>query len=94
MKYKVEISSQAEVDLRSIYEHVVFVLPAGEKAERLLDLLERRIRSLGSEHFEKEEGEPWKSRGLRKMQAADFIVYYVVNEQAKTVTVIRVAWEV
>lgn len=94
MKYKVEISAQAEIDLRGIYEHVVFVLPVGAATEKLLDLAETKLKELEEipESFQKEEREPWKSRGLRKLQAENFLVYYVVNEQVKTVTVIRVAY--
>lgn len=91
MSYKVEVSSQAEVDLRGIYEQIVFALPKSEDTKNRLRLLETEIMRLGTATgYWKEEKEPWKSRGLRKFPIGHFLLYYIVNEEMGIVTVIRV----
>lgn len=40
MKYKIEISEQADKDLRNIYEYIAFELQAPENASGQIDRLE------------------------------------------------------
>ena len=47
MIYTVEISKQADVDLRSIYEYIAFTLLSAENAIRQLNRLEESIMGLG-----------------------------------------------
>ncbi len=46
MIYDIQISSQAESDLRSIYEYIAFELQSAQNAVRQLLRLEERINSL------------------------------------------------
>ena len=48
MKYKIEISEQADKDLRNIYEYIAFELQAPENASGQIDRLEKHILSLDS----------------------------------------------
>ena len=94
MIYEVEISEQAEVDLRGIYEYIAFSLLAPESAGNQLDRLEEGILSL--EQFPMRhrvyEEEPWYSRGLRILPVDNFVVFYIPNEETAVVTVIRVLY--
>lgn len=44
------------------------------------------------ERFSIVEDEPWKSRGYRKMPVKNFLVYYYVDEENKTVWVTAVVY--
>ena len=67
MIYEVELSEQADSDLRGIFEYISFELQSPENASGQLDRLEEQILSLDTmpERYRKYEKEPWKSRGLR-----------------------------
>ena len=67
MIYEVEISEQADSDLRRIFEYIAFELQSPENASGQLNRLEEQILSLDMmpERYRKYEKEPWKSRGLR-----------------------------
>ena len=67
MIYEVELSEQADSDLRGIFEYIAFELQALENASGQLERLEEQILSLDTipERYRKYEKEPWKSRGFR-----------------------------
>lgn len=67
MNYEVELSIQADADLRGIYEYIAFTLLAPENAGGQLDRLEAGIMSLDKypTRHRVYEKEPWHSRGLR-----------------------------
>lgn len=93
--YEVVTTEQAESDLRGIYEYIAFELLSPENAARQLDRLEENI--LGLETFPEKlrgyEKEPWKSRGLRVMPVDNYLVFYISDKEAETVTVIRVMYD-
>ena len=92
MKYRIEISRQAEIDIREIYSYIAFSLLAPESALGQIDRIEQKIKILDfmPEKFRVYEKEPWQSRGLRLMPVDNFIVFYLVDET--TVTIIRVMY--
>ena len=67
MIYEVEVSEQADRDLREIFEYIAFELQSPENAIGQLDRLEEQILSLDAmpKCYRKYEKEPWKSRGFR-----------------------------
>ena len=62
MIYEVELSEQADSDLRGIFEYIAFELQSPENASGQLDRLEEQILSLDTmpERYRKYEKEPWK----------------------------------
>lgn len=92
MSYGVELSEQAENDLRAIYEYIAWVLAAPQAAAHQFDRLEEKILSLGElpERCHRYEKEPWHSRGLRRMPVDHYSVFYLVDEQS--VYVLRVIY--
>lgn len=94
MIYEVEISAQADVDLRSIYEYIAYELQSPENAIGQLDRLEEDIMKLGQmpERFRQYEKEPWHSRGLRIMPVANYCVLYIPDAEKAVVTIIRVMY--
>ena len=94
MIYKVEVSEQADSDLRGIFEYIAFELQSPENASGQLDCLEAHILSLDMmpERYGKYEKEPWKSRGLRVLPVDNYVVLYIPDSNKKVVTILRVMY--
>ena len=94
MIFEIEISEQADADLRGIFEYIAFELQSPENASGQLDRLEESIMSLDQmlERFREYENEPWHSRGLRLMSVDNYCVLYISNKEDAVVTIIRVMY--
>ena len=94
MIYEVEVSEQADSDLRGIFEYIAFELQSPENASVQLDRLEKHILSLDTmpERYRKYEKEPWKSRGLRVLPVDNYVVLYIPDSDKKVVTILRVMY--
>lgn len=94
MIFEIEISEQADSDLRGIFEYIAFELQSPENASGQLDRLEESIMSLDQmpERFREYENEPWHSRGLRLMPVDNYCVMYIPNKEDVVVTIIRVMY--
>ena len=95
MLYEVTTTDQDESDLRGIYEYIAFELLSPENAAGQLDRLEEQI--IGLETFPEKyriyEKEPWKSRGLRIMAVDNYLVFYILDKDARIVTIVRVLYD-
>ena len=94
MKYKIEISEQADKDLRNIYEYIAFELQAPENASGQIDRLEKHILSLDSmpEKYRIYDKEPWKSRGLHILPVDNYVVLYIPDTDTKVVTILGIMY--
>lgn len=94
MIYEVEVSEQADSDLREIFDYIAFELQSPENASGQLDRLEEQMLSLYTmpERYRKYEKEPWKSRGLRVLQVDNYVVLYIPDSDKKVVTILRVMY--
>ena len=94
MMYEVEVSEQADSDLRGIFEYIAFELQALENASGQLERLEEQILSLDTipERYRKYEKEPWKTRGLRVLPVDNYVVLYIPDSNKKVVTILRVMY--
>ena len=94
MMFDVQISEQADIDLRGIFEYIAFELLVPENAAGQLDRLEEAISELDHmpEKFRRYEREPWRSRGLRVLPVDNYLVFYISDMETKIVTVIRVMY--
>ena len=94
MIYEVELSEQADSDLRGIFEYISFELQSPENASGQLDRLEEQILSLDTmpECYRKYEKEPWKSRGFRVLPVDNYVVLYIPDSDKKVVTILRVMY--
>ena len=87
MIYEIEVSEQADSDLRGIFEYIAFELQSPENASGQLDRLDKM-----PERYRKYEKEPWKSRGLRVLPVDNYIVLYIPDNDKKVVTILRVMY--
>ena len=94
MIYEVEVSEQADNDLRGIFEYIALELQSPENASRQLDHLEEQILSLDTmpERYRKYEKEPWISRGLHVLPVDNYVVLYISDSNKKVVTILRVMY--
>jgi toxin ParE1/3/4 len=94
MIFEIEISAQADNDLRNIYEYIAYELQSPGNAKGQLDRLEDSILGLDQmpERFRAYEHEPWHSRGLRIMPVDNYCVLYIPNIEKAVVTIIRVMY--
>ena len=94
MIYEIEVSEQADSDLRGIFEYLAFELQALENASGQLERLEEQILSLDTipERYRKYEKEPWKTRGLRVLPVDNYVILYIPDSDKKVVTILRVMY--
>lgn len=94
MNYEVRLTTQAENDLRGIFEYIAFDLQSVQNAAGQLDRLEQSIASLDQmpERFRVYENEPWRSRNLRIMPVDNYLVFYIPNHEEQIVHIMRVMY--
>ena len=94
MKYIVSLTEKANKDIAEIFEYISNNLCEKEIAVNIIDLLEKNIRSLDEMpgRYKLYEAEPWKSRGLHVMPVKKYLVFYLIDSEAKSVNVIRVIY--
>lgn len=94
MIYEVEVSEQADSDLREIFEYIAYELQSPQNASGQLDRLEEQILSLDTmpERYRKYEKEPWKSCGPRVLPVDNYVVLYIPDSDKKVVTILRVMY--
>lgn len=92
--YTIQITEQADADLRSIYSYIAIHLQALENAAGQLRRLEAAISALDQmpERYHRYEKEPWRTRNLRVMPVDHFVVFYIPDKDTHSVTIIRVLY--
>ena len=82
--YSVIYSPQAFLDLSELYEYIRFTLQVPKTAEkqRSLETMPMRYTLIN--------WEPWCSKGIRRVPVDNYTVFYQVDENQMTVTVIRI----
>lgn len=88
MIYSVNISSQADKDIRAIYEYIALSLMSPENADAQLSRLEERINNLDNlpKRF------PIYKNDIRFMPVDNYLVFYTVDDNLKNVSVLRVMY--
>ena len=90
--YSVIYSPEAKDDLREIYSYIAFDLKAPDTAEGQVNRIRKEIRSLDfmPARYAIVDWEPWRSMEMHRVPVDNFVVYYVIDTQNRTVTVIRI----
>ena len=94
MNYTVNISRQAQYDMRTIFEYIAFTLMEPKIAEKQFARIEKAINSLDKmpERFRLYEKESWRNRNLRVMPVDNFLTFYTVDNLSYIVTVVRIMY--
>ena len=94
MKYRIQVTIQAKEDLIAIYEYIAIELLSPEYASGQIDRIESAILDLEEMPFRYRlfSTEPWNSKGVRIMSVDHYVVIYIPDKNAGTVTVLRVMY--
>ena len=78
--------------MRGIYFYIANELLVPETAAGQVGRIRKEVRSLDfmPARYALVEWEPWHSMGMHQLPVDNFIVYYLVDDEAGTVTVVRV----
>ena len=90
--YKVIYSPQAFQDLTEIYEYIRFTLQAPIGAKNQSSRIRKMIRSLDTlpARHSLVEWEPWTSMKIYKVPIDNYMIFYRINEELSTVSVVRI----
>lgn len=92
MSYSIIYSPEALDDLRAIYMYIAYELLTGETAERQVNHIRTAVRKLDMfpEGHSAIKWEPWASIGMRYLPVDNYIVYYLVDNTEKRVSIVRI----
>ncbi|APW18821.1 type II toxin-antitoxin system RelE/ParE family toxin [Gardnerella swidsinskii] len=90
--YNIIYSPQAFLDLTELYEYIRFTSQVPKTAEKQVNRIKYAIRSLETMpmRYPPVAWEPWHSVGIRRVSVDNYTVFYQVDENQMTVTVIRI----
>jgi len=93
-EYSVEITPEAEADIDEAYAYISYQLENPQAAFELTDGIYDGIEKLSTmpSRFPVWRREPLKSEGVRAFTVKNFNVFYIINKQVKTVSVLRVIY--
>lgn len=94
-EYTVILTPDAEDSLNELDDYITFGLMAADTAMIYLRDIRKEISSLCSapKRFRLIEREPWHSRGVSRMNAKNFAVFFIVVEQDREVYVLNVVYQ-
>lgn len=91
-EYSVLIGRQAERDILEAVKYIQEILFQPESARRIYKAIKTQINMLSEmpQRFAVIAEEPYRSMGMRKASAENYLIFYLVNEKEKTVSIVRV----
>lgn len=92
--YRVEYSQEALVDIKSIYTYISQILHAPLTARRQVNRIRKEIRDLEAvpTRYVLVEWEPWASIKMHRLPIDNYVVFYLVDEQAMAVKIVRIVY--
>lgn len=92
--YQVRYTPQALDDLKDIYAYIAYTLCAAGTTKRQIDRIRKEIRMLDHMplRYSVVDWEPWKSQNMHSVSVDRFLVFYLVDMQKVTVTVVRIVF--
>ncbi|MCM1049995.1 MAG: type II toxin-antitoxin system RelE/ParE family toxin [Clostridiales bacterium] len=92
--YSVIYSPEALDDIRKIYSYIAFELQVPDTALNQVNRIRKEIRSLNlmPMRYSIVDWEPWKSMQIHKVPVDNYVIYYLVDSNIYTVTVIRIVY--
>lgn len=93
--YKIIMTPDATADLMELRDYIADVLLVPETALDYIRAIRREISKLEylAASIAPVPDEPWHSRGIRKITAKNFHVYYRIDEEAKRVYVLNIIYK-
>lgn len=93
-KWDVQITRQAEIDIREIFEYIALSLREPGIAKNLICRIKTKISKLSAapQSYAIYPGEPWKSQGLRRVNSGKYAIFFIPKEKDNAVYVIRIIY--
>lgn len=93
-KFKVIITPEAQCDIRNCVRYIAHELANPKAAIALQDELRREITSLETmpSRYKIVEEQPWGAIGIRKVKVKNYYVYYAIDDENKTVSILAVIY--
>ena len=90
-RYKVNVTAEAKADIRAAARYIAVELRQPDTAEKLLDSFDTEITSLETmpERYGTVNDEYLASLGIRMAIVKNYLLFYLVDRTALTVTIIR-----
>ena len=92
MIYRIQLTDEAKMDLRGIYEYIAYSLLEPMIAMNVKNRIVSGLKSLNKfpERCPIYQEEPWKSRELRKINIGNYSGFFLVAQ--KSVRIIRILY--
>ena len=92
--YKIIITPDAEADLFDIRDYIAYTLSAPNVALNYIRTIRNEIQKLAymASSIAPIEREPWHSRGVRKIIAKNFYIYYRPDEASDKVYILNIIY--
>ena len=93
-EYKIVIEQTAENDLLGILSYISDTLHEPSIAMKIYGLIKKEILTLNRMpfRFEVVNEEPYRSMGVRRIPVENYTVFYIVDENEKTVHIFRIIY--
>ena len=93
--FTVIITPDAETDLNELDDYITLQLMAPDTAIRYVRDIREKIADLQTapKRYRLVDDEPWHSRGVRRMNAKNFAVFFYVYEEYSEVYVMNVIYQ-
>ena len=94
MTYTIRIMKPAQIEMQEIYRYITGELSNPNAAERLILDIDDAIRSLKTDpmRFALVPDKYLSSKGVRKVLVRNYLVFFIVREEEKAVSVMRVLY--
>lgn len=92
--YEIIMTNDATADLIELRDYIAEVLLAPETALSYIHTIRTEISTLSEmpDRIKTVDDEPWHSRGIRKIVAKNFYVYYRIDESSKRVYILNIIY--
>ena len=92
--FEIIVTLDATEDLIELRDYIAYVLLAPDTALSYIRTIRKEIESLSTMPGRNKlvDDEPWRSRGLRKIIAKNFYIYYRIDDDAKRVYILNVIY--
>lgn len=94
MSWSIAYSDNSRQDLKSIYEHIAYELTVPEYAVGQVERIMNSIRTLEDMPYRNPiyKEEPWKSKEVRFLPVDNYIVFYLPQEENRTINIVRIIY--
>lgn len=92
--YAIIYSAEALNDLREIYSYIAFSLLVPGTAQNQVDRIRKEARSLDlmPARHKIVDWEPWKSMEMHQLPVDNYIIFYLVDDEAMEVNITRIVY--